>query len=159
MVYVFGVRLWGVEVAMIDVTVKVPEDRLGEFYSMYGDWLSGGVPMAERSADKSPWTASDVELASDVWSKFTEVARRLFSVLIDNPTKEYSGDQLAEMLSIANGRHGVAGVLAWPGRHCFDAGRLLPWSWKYPEENAPAVYWFSPEMAELFGKARADSAR
>ena len=31
---------------MIDVTVKVPEDRVGEFYSMFGTWLTGSLSVA-----------------------------------------------------------------------------------------------------------------
>jgi hypothetical protein len=143
---------------MIDITVKVPEDRVPEFYSMFGKWLSTPpVPdMQEPSSDErhAPWTKEDDELAALVWDKFSETAKSLFSVLIDNPEKRFSGDELAELLSISNGKHGVAGVLAWPGRHCFAFGRTWPWSWDYPAEGAPAVYWFTEDVAALFRKAR-----
>ncbi len=141
---------------MIDVTVKVPEDRLAEFYSMFGTWLSttpGDAPEIDAGGH-SPWAADDVDVAAAVWGKFSDVAKGLFSVLIDNPETKFSGEELAGMLGIANGKHGVAGVLAWPGRYCFAVSRVLPWSWEYPVENEPAVYWFTTEMADLFGRAR-----
>ncbi|OLT10162.1 hypothetical protein BJF78_29255 [Pseudonocardia sp. CNS-139] len=144
---------------MIDVTVKVPAERVAEFYSMFGGWLSSPPtvvgPEAADSEAHTPWAEVDVEVAAAVWSKFSETARALFSTLIDNPERKYSGDELSEMLGIPNGKHGVAGVLAWPGRHCFAAGRALPWSWESPEEGAPAVYWFTGEIATLFRQARA----
>jgi hypothetical protein len=143
---------------MIDVTVKVPEDRVPEFYSMFGTWLS--TPPVDASQEASggephaPWSEADGDLAALVWDKFSETAKSLFSTLIDSPETRFSGDELSEMLGIPNGKHGVAGVLAWPGRHCFAVGRTWPWSWDYPVEGAPAVYWFTAEMATLFREAR-----
>lgn len=147
---------------MIDITVKVPEDRVGEFYSMFGTWLSGppqgapptGTGVVEGSRDGEPWSESDVELAGAVWDKFSDTAQLLFSTLIDEPERRFSGDELSEMLAIPNGRHGVAGVLAWPRRHCLAVNRRWPWEWSYPEEGAPVVYWFTPENAALFREVR-----
>jgi len=142
---------------MIDVTVKVPDDRVAEFYSMFGAWLSSPPDESSTSgsADHLHWSSDDVELAATVWGKFSNVAKALFSVLIDNPEVKFSGEDLAGKLGLAKGKHGVAGVLAWPGRHCFAVNRVLPWSWEYPVENEPAVYWFTTEMADLFRRARA----
>ena len=72
---------------------------------------------------------------------------------MNEPGSKFGGDELAEMLGIANGKHGVAGVLAWPGRHCIAVGRKWLWSWDYPE-GGNAVYWMTDDMAELFGQAR-----
>lgn len=123
---------------MIDVTVKVPDDRVAEFYLMFGQWLaaeSGSVGL-EDAADHAAWARSDEDLAATVWGKLSDRAKQLFSMLIDNPGRKFSGDELAEMLAIPNGKHGVAGVLAWLGRHCLKVGRR------------------QPEIAELFGAAR-----
>jgi hypothetical protein len=148
---------------MMDVTVKVPTDRVGEFYSMFGAWLSGSTATASASEEVSAatgndayeaWVAADVDLATSVWAKFSPTAKSLFSTLIDSPDRRFSGDELSEMLGIPNGKHGVAGVLAWPGRHCFAAGRKLLWSWAYPYEGAPAVYWLTQDIADLFRQAR-----
>jgi hypothetical protein len=142
---------------MIDITVKVPEDRVPEFYSMYGTWLNSPPPVdghSQGEAGHQPWTAADGALAAIVWDKLSDTAKGLFSTLIDNPEQRFSGDELSETLSIPNGKHGVAGVLAWPGRHCFAVNRTWPWSWSsYQQEGVPG-YWFSPEVSQLFRDAR-----
>lgn len=147
---------------MIDITVKVPEDRVPEFYSMYGTWLSSPAPVEplvdsqpQGDAGHLPWTDADGDLAAIVWDKLSDTAKGLFSTLVDNPEQRFSGDELSEMLGIPNGKHGVAGVLTWPGRHCFAVNRSWPWSWAgYQQEGAQAGYWFTLEVAQLFRDAR-----
>lgn len=143
---------------MIDITVKVPESRVAEFYSMFGGWLSeplaAVIPEGANDGAHAPWSEADGELAAAVWGKFSDTAKGLFSTFIDSPESRFSGDELSELLNIPNGKHGVAGVLAWPGRHCFAVDRTWPWSWEYPEEGVPAVYWFTNEIAALFRQAR-----
>ena len=146
---------------MIDVTVKVPEDRVPEFYVMYGQWLNG-APAAEaalvgrnaQTPDSRPaWTEADGDVAREVWNKLSSAAKRLFSTLIDNPETPFSGEELAEILGLPNGKHGVAGVLAWPGRHCAGVNRRWFWDWDYPDGEV-AVYWLSRGNAALFEEAR-----
>lgn len=60
----------------------------------------------------------------------------------------------AKLRTAWNGAHGVAGVLAWPSRYCADNGREILWSWEYPDEGEPAVYWLTDEVAALFRQAR-----
>jgi hypothetical protein len=147
---------------MMDITVKVPEDRIADFYQMYGAWLNDQMQpesppsgeTTEGDRDHLPWTESDTEQADAVWRKLSDAARRLFSTFIAEPGRRFSGEELATMLDIPNGKHGVAGVLAWPGRHSFKQDREWPWRWEYPVEGEPAVYWFEPEIAALFRDAR-----
>lgn len=147
---------------MIDITVKVPEDRVPEFYSMYGAWLNGqaqvpspsGTGITDGAHEQQPWSDSDTALAAAVWDKFSDAAKGLFSTLIDEPERRFTGEELAEMLDIPNGKHGVGGVLGWPGRHCISVNRTLPWSWEYLVEGEPMVYWFTRENAALFREAR-----
>ena len=109
---------------MIDITVKVPEERVGEFYSMFGTWLSGSPPGLPTPGTKTvegdrdalqPWSDADTELAAEVWGKLSAPAKRLFSTLIDNPGSRFNGETLGEMLELPNGKHSVAGLLGWPG--------------------------------------------
>ncbi|WP_067830541.1 DUF6416 domain-containing protein [Actinomadura kijaniata] len=143
---------------MMDVTVKVPEERLAEFYAMYARWLAG--PEAREEAEGSggrelaEWTAADVDLAEEVWEKFSGTAKTLFSVLIDEPERRFTGDELARMLHIEKGRHGIAGVLGWPGRHCAAVGRHYCWYWEHGDDGAPVMYWMTDEVAGLFGRVR-----
>lgn len=147
---------------MIDVTVKVPEDRVGEFYSMYGAWLTGSLPVTvapavatvEHSRDeRPPWSSADTDLAAAVWDKLSEQARRLFSTLIDAPEERFSGDELARMLGVEKGKLAIAALLTWPGRFCRDVNRTYPWSFDYPDGEL-VEYWFTAENATLFRKAR-----
>lgn len=147
---------------MIDITVKVPEDRVGEFYSMFGTWLTGSLSFAPApdtaTADDSrqarlPWSSSDTELAGVFWDKLSDQARRLFSTLIDAPNERFSGDELSQMLGIEKGKLAIAGLLTWPGRYCREANRTFPWSFDYPEGEL-AEYWFTEENAALFRAAR-----
>lgn len=160
---------------MMDVTVKVPEDRLVEFYGMHAAWLSSPpralalsdtldvernhlaqvAPSAvENTDDRQPWLDADVALAAKLWNKFSGPAKALFSKLIEEPDRQFTGKELAEMLNIPNGHSGVAGVLAWPGKYCKEENRELLWKFAYPVEDEPVVYWMTPEMAALLREAR-----
>ncbi|WP_201778158.1 DUF6416 domain-containing protein [Mycolicibacterium chubuense] len=145
--------------AMIDMTVKVPEERVADFYQMYGAWLNGEpaetatVVAASTDRDLKSWSSVDEELAAEVWGRLSEPAKRLFSILIDNPGQRFSGQDLADLLDISNGKHGVAGLLGWPGRHCHAVNREWLWSFAYPDGEL-AEYWLTPENADLFRGAR-----
>jgi hypothetical protein len=161
---------------MMDVTVKVPEDRIAEFYAMHAAWLSSTEAQssalsdifesrrvtiasgAEDVDDRLPWTDTDALLAAKLWEKFSNAARALFSTLIDEPNRRFTGEELAEMLSIPNGHSGVAGVLAWPGKWCKQTNRKLLWEWGYPVPGEPVVYWMTPELAALFRDVRDSNA-
>lgn len=144
---------------LIDVTVKVPEERVGDFYAMYGRWLSG-EPVADEAIDEADeprnWTNSDEDLALAhvVWGKLSPNAEALFSLLISQPGRKVSGEELAGTLGIAYGKAGVAGVLAWPARHCAAVNRTGLWSWEYRSDGEGAYYWVEPEIADLFKKVQ-----
>jgi hypothetical protein len=147
---------------MIDITVPVPEDRVPEFYQMYGAWLNGqaqvsspsGTGSAHGSSGRQPWVDADAALAAKLWDKFSDPAKAFFSKLIDEPDRRFTGEELAEMLNIPNGHSGVAGVLAWPGKYCKKENRELLWKWAYPVEGEPVVYWIEPDVAALLRQAR-----
>lgn len=161
----------------MDVTVKVPEERLVEFYAMHAAWLSAppqtavlpstisdqpvAVPQpvthaGEDYGDRQAWSNADAALAAELWDKFSAQAKALFSKLIDEPDRQFRGEELAEILNIPNGQSGAAGVLAWPGKYCKQANRELLWKWTYPVEGEPVVYWMTPEVAALLREARSD---
>lgn len=141
---------------MIDVTVAVPEDRVAEFYSMYGNWLAKSEAQESPDEQLLPWTSADSTLIIATWAKFSETAKRLFSTLMDSPGTKFTGDELAGMLGISNGKHGVAGLLGWPGRHCLAVNREWLWDWDYPE-GGNARYWATEEISALFSRARKGS--
>lgn len=152
---------------MADITVPVPDDRVPEFFSFFGLWLAGSLslPAAASGIAQEPpetpqqirdWGNTDEDLADAVtlWTKFSPRARAMFSLLIDNPGQEYTGEQIAEACNIPNGAHGVAGVLAWPGRHGAAIGRGLPSEWVVEPETYETFYSMPAERAALFGAAR-----
>src|SRR4051794_5751227 len=117
---------------MTDLTLPVPDERIAEFYQFFGLWLAGALSPpgshlevllgpAEASAAHTikPWggTEEDHADAEALWKKYSPNARAMFGLMIDNPGKEFTGDEIAKAVNIANGAHGVAGVLAWPVRH------------------------------------------
>lgn len=115
---------------MTDVTVPVPDDRVAEFYAFFSSWLAG-VEAAVTEVDTTtvmPWGQADDDLgkARVVWGKLSERARAMFDLLLDEPGNKISGEDIADRLGIPNGKYGVAGVLAWPGRHANAVGRPLP---------------------------------
>ncbi|NES14591.1 MULTISPECIES: DUF6416 domain-containing protein [Micromonospora] len=142
---------------MQEIKVLVPEERIPEFYEMFGRWLAGPPrEVSDGPSDAVAWqdTDSDLELAKVVWAKFSQRAKDLFGVLIDSPEKTFSGEQLASDLDIPNGKYGVAGVLAWPGRYCAEVGRSLPFRFEDGPVGGSGNYSMTPELASLFGKAR-----
>ena len=146
---------------MIDVTVKVPEERIAEFYGMYGRWLSGEAVAEAEEQPAVPvelvmWsdTQDDEALAKVVWGKLSQRAKDMFTLLMDNPDKKFGGEALAEQLDIPNGKYGVAGVLAWPGRHSYAVNRYLPIRYEEGQDGELGSYWMTSEVAALFGKVR-----
>lgn len=142
---------------MQEIKVLVDEARVAEFYEMFGRWLAGR-PAEDLPETKPqlPWgsTDDDLALAQVVWEKLSDRAKALFGVLMDAPETKVSGEKLADDLEIPNGKYGVAGVLAWPGRHCLAVGRQLPVKYADGAVGESANYWMTQEVAALFRKAR-----
>ncbi len=154
---------------MTDLTVPVPDDRTAEFYQFFGLWLAralslpGTQPEAPSSPAEypsrealTPWSDTEQAYADAeaLWKKFSPNARAMFSLLIDNPDKEFTGEQIAEACNIPNGAHGVAGVLAWPGRHGWAIRRGLPSEWREDPETLQGYYRVPADRAEMFKAAR-----
>jgi len=132
---------------MQEVKVLVPSERVADFYAMVAKWLVE-PPEEDPAMVIEPWAADDLDRAETVWRKMSKSARALFSLLMENPGARISGEQIAQDLNIANGRSGVAGVLAWPGRYSYKVGRKFPIKWESGD------YWMTPEIADLFKQAR-----
>jgi hypothetical protein len=150
---------------MPDITVPVPEDRVPEFYQFFGAWLAGapsitasslGQQVGNPHVEVAPWgqTDEDLALAQVVWEKLSERAKGMFELLMQSPGDKISGEEIAESLDIPNGKYGVAGVLAWPGRHSYAVGRHLPVRYEDGPVGGSANYWIDKGTADLFSKAK-----
>ena len=150
------------------ITVAVPEDRVPEFYVWFAHFLAsehgGGPPWGGRGRggrgfgppprrEVAPWTAQDAEQAAWLYRKLAPPARELLDLLVEEPGKRFSGNEIAAALSIENGAHGVAGILAWPGRYCRKLGRELPIATERREDGG-TDYFVAPDVAALFVAAR-----
>jgi len=157
------------------VTVAVPEERVPEFYVWFASFLAaapgqqpappawapsrGGGPGRGGhgrwgAPEAEPWTAADAETARWLYAKLAPPARGLVDLLLDEPGRHWSGNELAGRLGLEKGAHGVAGILAWPGRYCRKLGRPLPIA-TAKRDDGGTDYWVEGVEAELLAAARA----
>ena len=105
----------------------------------------GGEPRA--------WSDDDLDPAAWVYRKLSEPARQLFDLLIDHPGERFSGNELASRLKLEKGAHGVAGVLAWPGRWCRKLGLEFPIE-TAAREDGGTDFSIDARIAAVFERAR-----
>jgi Family of unknown function (DUF6416) len=150
---------------MVQVTFEISEHLLGQFYMAVGRALKRAQ---DESADNASgrdeptvhdWgtQGSDSDAARMVWRKFSPRAQAVFSLLMDNPGVAMSADEIADKIGLSNGRHGLAGVVAWPSRQCAEFGLTPPYRYESPEApGETGSYWMDAEMAALFSRARTE---
>ena len=103
--------------------------------------------------DPRPWSADHADEAAWLYRKLAPPARALFDLLIDAPGKRLSGNEVAARLGLDKGAHGVAGLLAWPGRYSRALGRELPIATEGRADGG-TDYYMDPEIAAIFAAAR-----
>ena len=146
------------------VTVAVPEERVPEFYVWFARFLAaepGSPPWSGRGRGlrhgfpaPTAWTAGDADQAAWLYGKLAPPARALFDLLIDAPGERLAGNEIAAKLGLDKGAHGVAGILAWPGRYSRKLARELPIATEGRDDGG-TDYFMEPAVAELFAAARA----
>ena len=148
------------------VTVAVPAERVPEFYAWFAAFLTtepgAGVRSGRRGPGRygrpprheaEPWSARDADQAAWLYGRLAPPARALFDLLIDAPGRRFTGNDIAARLRLEKGAHGVAGILAWPGRYARKLGRAFPISTDGRPDGG-TDYLMEPEIAELFAAAR-----
>jgi hypothetical protein len=151
------------------VTVAVPEERVPEFYAWFAAFLAaepGTPPPFAQRGRRGPrgrgfhphghaeaWSAEDADQAAWLYRKLAPPARQLFDVLLESPGQRIAGEQVARRLGLDKGAHGVAGILAWPGRYSRRLGRVLPIATEGRADGG-TDYYMDPEIANLFKAAR-----
>jgi len=149
------------------VTVAVPEERVAEFYAWFASFLQSepGAPppfggrhrrgprAMRRHHDAEAWSADDADQAAWLYRKLAPPARQLFDLLADSPGTRIGGEQVARRLGLEKGSHGVAGILAWPGRYSRHLGRVLPIATEGRPDGG-TDYYMDPDTAKLFIAAR-----
>jgi len=152
------------------ITVAVPEERVPEFYVWFARFLeagAGGPPWAAGRRGRgarglgpqpAPWSAQDAEQAAWLYGKLAPPARELFDLLLDAPGQRFQGNDIAARLGLEKGAHGVAGILAWPGRYARKLGRELPIATEGRADGG-TDYFMEPEIAAIFAPQRQRSSR
>lgn len=147
------------------ITVAVPEERVPEFYLWFASFLSAepGAPRwggrrgrggpRHRFGEAVAWSAADADEATWLYGKLAPPARALFDLLIDAPGERRAGNEIAARLGLEKGAHGVAGILAWPGRYARKLGRELPLATEGRDDGG-TDYYMEPAVAEIFAAAR-----
>jgi len=150
------------------VTVAVPEERVPEFYVWFASFLAaqpGGPPQwggprgrgrgfgMRPQFEAAAWSDQDADQAAWLYGKLAPPARELMDLLIDAPGRRFSGNEIAARLRLEKGAHGVAGILAWPGRYSRKLGRELPIATEGREDGG-TDYRLEPDVAALFAGAR-----
>jgi Family of unknown function (DUF6416) len=152
------------------VTVAVPEERVPEFYSWFAAFLAAepGTPPPSvgrgrhgprglrQQREASAWSADDVDQAAWLYRKLAPPARQLFDLLLATPGERIGGETIAQRLGLEKGAHGVAGILAWPGRYSRHLDRVLPIATEGRADGG-TDYFMEPETAALFANARTQS--
>jgi Family of unknown function (DUF6416) len=145
---------------MVELTFEVPDRLLGQFYMAVGAVLrrqQGQSTTAQAEPALHDWgtEAFDSELAHKAWRKFSPRAQAVFSLLMENPGTAMQADEIAAKIGLANGRHALAGVVAWPSRQCAEFGLTAPFRFDSPDApGETGSYWMDPETARLFIAAR-----
>lgn len=162
------------------VTVAVPEERVPEFYAWFAHFLAAepGSPVGGDAGpggwgprrggrgpfsrgpggrgphhpEAQPWTSADGDTAAWLYGKLAPPARRLFDLLMAQPGTRIPGNELAAALDLDKGAHGVAGILAWPGRYCRRLGRVMPIATEGRDDGG-TDYYMEPDVAALFAAA------
>jgi hypothetical protein len=147
---------------MVELSFEVPDRLLGHIYIAIGAVLKQGQPSttAEEEPHLHDWGgteafADEAELADMAWRKFSPRAHAVFALLMENPGVAMQADEIAVKIGLANGRHGLAGVVAWPSRQCAEMGRTPPFRYESPPApGETGSYWMDPRTAQLFVAAR-----
>jgi uncharacterized protein DUF6416 len=151
-----------------EVTVAVPEERVAEFYAWFAAFLAaepGTLPPSvfgrgrhrprgmRTHGGPRAWSADDADQAAWLYRKLAPPARALFDMLVDSPGERFGGEQIAKHLGLEKGAHGVAGILAWPGRYSRHLNRVLPIDTEGRADGS-TDYYMQPDIAALFSQAR-----
>jgi hypothetical protein len=149
------------------VTVAVPEERVPDFYAWFAAFLAAepGTPPPtpghrrrgprglHHQGEASAWSADDADQAAWLYRRLAPPARELFDLLLDAPGERFGGEQIAQRLGLDKGAHGVAGILAWPGRYSRHLDRTLPIATEGRPDGG-TDYYMEQEVAALFNAAR-----
>ena len=134
---------------LVDVTVKVPEEALGAFHVMFGEWLHGVRDGQKKTAERLEWGADDGQIAQEMWDDLPGANTKGFiDALIEGG--EMDSASVASRLGLNPGQ--LPGVHGWIGRVSVKFGRKNPV--KAGATAKGTVWWADPVAGELFKRVK-----
>ena len=127
---------------MVEVAVKVPEERVAEFYSMFGEWLQSQSSAIRRP---EPWGPSDREAAKTVLAGVPANSARMLEVLSSG--EELDSSEVVQRAGF-NDAGQLPGISGWVGRIARQHGREAPIKTRQKDGT---TYWrLDPDVAAFF---------
>ena len=139
---------------LVNATVGVPAERLGEFYEMFGKWLNGAdrpEPVGWR--DGRPWGEKDFAEAETFYRSISPKAQLVLDFWASNPERWVSGEETARKVEV-NGPKGVAGTLSSVGKTADKMKRHLPFEHRDGQAGESGMYRMTREISNLFVAAK-----
>lgn len=138
---------------IVEITIRVPEDRLGDLYRFLGTLyrVDGAEPATSADGQVAlPWNpATDLDKARELLIASGPNPRRFLDFLADHGGQGFEGADIARHLGWETAQQ-VAGMTGGTGILLARLRRIAPW-WSY---TGGGTYGMSKEIAELFRRAR-----
>jgi hypothetical protein len=144
---------------LVEVTVKVPREQVGNVYALVGRLLNPQVADEDQEQRKStkllPWGEGDEAKAKQVYARSSSYARRALLYFVSHAEEPKLGDEIAPEVGLTTGAIGLAGVLSSVGRQCTKVGRKMPYETDPADGSTAVRYIMQREVADLFHAAMA----
>jgi Family of unknown function (DUF6416) len=134
------------------VDIKVPKRHLAEIYRFVGGLDAAPQPEAEGEAaavDTTP--ATDEQFIQRQYRESPASMQRFQKQLADHPDQKFTTAQMAGALNTPRGSNSIVGMLGAYGNRFANryGGREWPFQGSWEGPNGEAVYWMTPEIAEI----------
>ncbi|WFR65835.1 hypothetical protein P9139_11770 [Curtobacterium flaccumfaciens] len=146
--------------AMEEVRVLVPAERLSEFYRWFADWSDGVLTQHTRGAQPTevPTSGADTLAAAVAWWNSLKLAeRKIWGMWIDAAPALVTAGAIVAQLGL-RGPRDIPGTLSWSKRKGDKVGHAVDWRFTYDAVTNEPLYGIEDvEYAALVGKARAEA--
>jgi hypothetical protein len=134
------------EDAMIDITVKVPEDHVAEFYRRHADWLQALTNVDGAELARREWTARDAKYADPVRDGLPDGPKAFFELIVAEG--RLGEEDVVSRLGLSNPKQ-ITGLHGWVGRVAAAFGLKSPIKAE-PDSEGGAIWSIDPAVGALF---------
>jgi hypothetical protein len=100
---------------------------------------------------RRPWTLHDAHYAEEIWEKLSDDARSFLRILMASPEKEFTAEEIGQILEPSREARKVQGLLGRAGQLCIRAG--LEQLWHFPKKRGRTRYSMARTVANLLRDA------